>query len=359
MKNMKFLFWAFMLLLPLTSLTAQNNEIFDEKLYLAGAVPEKEGKVIFSREFSIPGMSEEDIFNRMQKWMESRLKENDNEASRVTYANSKSGMLAGRGEQWLLFRSSALSLDRAWMTYQLTIECKPEFCTVMIEKIRYTYRETEKYNADEWINDDFALNKSKTKLIRGISKWRIKTIDFANDMFKSAALALSVSDIQQVTNNKPVDQIQNGPIVIKQTSTPIETAAKQEAPVENKPATETQGPLKEIAPALIPENSIKASEGKIVIVIGKDQFNRSMMTADAGGSIVNIEDTPAMMCTLAPDQPYEALEKAQTYTVMFYPNGKTEPTIVLECEKMDIGQTQIPGLPRSYFRKIGKAEIKE
>ena len=86
---MKYLFWAFMLLLPLASLSAQNNDDIDEKLYLAGAVPEKDGKVVFSREFSIPGMSEEDIFNRMQKWMESRLKENGNEASRITYANSK------------------------------------------------------------------------------------------------------------------------------------------------------------------------------------------------------------------------------------------------------------------------------
>ena len=53
-----------MLLLPLASLSAQNNDDIDEKLYLAGAVPEKDGKVVFSREFSIPGMSEEDIFNR-------------------------------------------------------------------------------------------------------------------------------------------------------------------------------------------------------------------------------------------------------------------------------------------------------
>ena len=83
------------------------------------------------------------------------------------------------------------------------------------------------------------------------------------------------------------------------------------------------------------------------------------MRADAGGAIVNNENTPAMMCTLAPDQPYEALEKAQTYTVMFYPTGQDEPSVVLQCEKMNINQTYIPCVPRSYFGKIVKTGIRK
>lgn len=361
MKNLKLILGVCMLLLPFVGLTAQNNnDDPDESLYLVGAVPEKEGKVVFSREFSIPGMTKQQVYDRMLKWMETRLKENDNAASRIVFQNPEKGVIAGRGEQWLLFRSTALSLDRAWMTYQLTVECKPEFCTVLVEKIRYTYREDERYNADEWINDEFALNKTKTKIIRGVSKWRIKTVDFANDVFKSAALALSVADIEEVAQKKtPERQQQTGPVVITQIATPSVPTAPVEVPAVVSTPIATNNTLKEIAPSQLPDNCIKASEGKIVIAIGKDQFNRSMMTADAGGSIVNIENTPAMMCTLAPDQPYEALEKAQTYTVMFYPTGQDEPSVVLQCEKMNINQTYIPGVPRSYFGKIVKAEIRK
>lgn len=38
----------------------------DDSKYLAGAVPEVDGKVVFSKEFSIPGMSQEEIYNRMR-----------------------------------------------------------------------------------------------------------------------------------------------------------------------------------------------------------------------------------------------------------------------------------------------------
>ena len=45
------------LLMGGTSLQAQTN---DSK-YLAGAVPEVEGRVVFSKEYHVPGMSKEEI----------------------------------------------------------------------------------------------------------------------------------------------------------------------------------------------------------------------------------------------------------------------------------------------------------
>ena len=58
-----------------------------------------------------------------------------------------------------------------------------------MKKIRFTYRETEKYKAEEWITDKYALNKAKTKLVRGLAKWRRKTVDFADDIFMDVAVA--------------------------------------------------------------------------------------------------------------------------------------------------------------------------
>ena len=165
------LFMLFFLCLPIV-LQAQKR---DDSKYLAGAVPEEDGKVVFSKDFSIPGMSQDEIFERMQKWMELRLKKNQNETSRVVYTNKEKGQIVGMGEEWIVFTSTALSLDRTIIDYQLTTYCQPEKCEFRIEKIRYTYREgrdQEKYTAEEWITDKYALNKSQTKLVLGLAKWR-------------------------------------------------------------------------------------------------------------------------------------------------------------------------------------------
>ena len=163
------LFMLFFLCLPIV-LQAQKR---DDSKYLAGAVPEEDGKVVFSKDFSIPGMSQDEIFERMQKWMELRLKKNQNETSRVVYTNKEKGQIVGMGEEWIVFTSTALSLDRTIIDYQLTTYCQPEKCEFRIEKIRYTYREgrdQEKYTAEEWITDKYALNKSQTKLVLGLAK---------------------------------------------------------------------------------------------------------------------------------------------------------------------------------------------
>ena len=98
------------------------------------------------------------------------------------------------GDEWIVFSSTALSLDRTKILYQLTLTCQPEKCTLEVEKIRFSYREgKEKYTAEEWITDKYALNKSKTKLVRGLAKWRRKTVDFVDDLCVDITEALSAS----------------------------------------------------------------------------------------------------------------------------------------------------------------------
>ena len=73
---MKRLFMACMALITMVGMYAQ--EVKDDSKYLAGAVPEVDGKVLFAKDFSIPGMDQNEIFERMQQWMDARLKKNDN-----------------------------------------------------------------------------------------------------------------------------------------------------------------------------------------------------------------------------------------------------------------------------------------
>ena len=71
MKNLtQFLFMLLCICLPATAFADANKDKDDDSKYLAGAVPEVDGKVVFTKEFSIPGMSQEEIFKRMQAWMD-------------------------------------------------------------------------------------------------------------------------------------------------------------------------------------------------------------------------------------------------------------------------------------------------
>ena len=93
-------------------------------------------------------MSQAQIYDTMTKWMNERLKENKNIDSRIVFSDEAKGTIAGVGEEWIVFSSSALSLDRTLVNYQITVTCKPGNCLVELEKIRFTYRETEKYKAE-------------------------------------------------------------------------------------------------------------------------------------------------------------------------------------------------------------------
>ena len=206
MNKFTILFLTMFLALPMAMKADSAKEKKDDTRYLVGAVPEVEGKVVFSKEFQIPGMSQAQIYDTMTKWMDERLKENKNIDSRIVFSDEAKGTIAGIGEEWIVFSSSALSLDRTLVNYQITVTCNPGNCLVELEKIRFTYRETEKYKAEEWITDKYALNKAKTKLVRGLAKWRRKTVDFADDIFMDVAVAFGAPDTRPKTEKKKKEE---------------------------------------------------------------------------------------------------------------------------------------------------------
>lgn len=349
--------------LPATAFADSNKDDDDDSKYLVGAVPEVDGKVVFTKEFSIPGMSQAEVFKRMNAWMEARLKKNENN-SRVVYTNPEEGQIVGTGDEWIIFSSSALSLDRTKILYQLSVVCAPEKCTMEVEKIRFNYREgKEKYTAEEWIVDKYALNKTKTKLVRGLAKWRRKTVDFVDDLAMGAAEALSASTAKKAEATKEEVKkeekkvVSNGPIVIAQ-KTPVEVKALATPLTPATPIASGAMPgYKEIAPDQLQANAIQMGAGRLVLVIGTDPFNMTMMTANAGGSLGKSSGKPVIFSFLSPDQPYEQMEKAETYTVRFYPTNATEPSVVLECKKMP-SQAPMEGQPRMYVGEIVKVLVK-
>ena len=133
----------------------------EDAKYLAGAVPEKDGKVVFTQELNAPSLSTDEIYERMLDWATCYFKEENN---RVVYSDKAKGDIAAVGQTMLVFQSTALSLDRSEMNYRLTMECDGSTCLMQVASIRYTYnvsyqREPEKYIAEEWITDKYCLNK--------------------------------------------------------------------------------------------------------------------------------------------------------------------------------------------------------
>lgn len=98
--------------------------------------------------------------------------------------------------------------------------------------------------------------------------------------------------------------------------------------------------------------------GKLVISIGKDEFNMTNMTANAGGALGYQNGKAVAYCTLSADQPYEAIEKAETYTLKLYAPNQTTPSAVIECKKLPSQTTPQAGQPRTYVGEIVKLLMK-
>lgn len=342
-----------------TTMQAQENQANKDAQYLAGAVPEVDGKVVFTKEYSIPGMSQDEIFDRMNQWMDTRLKENKNEGSRIVYTNKEMGQIVGLVDEWIVFSSSALSLDRTRILAQLTVLCQPEACTFKIEKIRYIYREgEEKYVAEEWITDKYALNKSKTKLTRGLAKWRRKTVDYMNNLFTQAADALSAVAEEPAVQTKPdtteeasipqqkVVIVPKKKVILKDNNAAAAPQATPQAPASTKT----------VSPADLTEDLIQPNAGRLVIVIGNDPFNQTMMTANAGGSLGKMNGKRVVFTILSPDQSHELMDNTDEYTVRFYPNGSNTPSVELKCRKLATPETP-EGMPRTYVGEIINATV--
>lgn len=369
MNKFTLLFFAILLVCLPTVMKADGNEKEDETRYLAGAVPEVDGKVIFSKEYQIPGLTKDQIYERVLNWMTKRLAENKNAESRVVYTDEASGTIAGIGEQWLVFKSSALSLDRTLLNFQITATCKQGGCTIEIEKIRYTYREKEKYKAEEWITDKYALNKDKTKLVRGLAKWRKKTVDFADETFNDVAEALGapVAKLKKETTEvKKTVATTTGPVIIKTGSEENASENKETSTTTSTPAIKG-GKASADMPGYI-EVDLKQIPGeiyammgnsKLVINIGKDEFNRITMTANAGGALGFLSGKAVAYCTLSADQSTEAMDKADTYTLNLYAPNQTTPSAVIQCKKLPAQAPAQAGQPKTYVGEILKLLIKQ
>lgn len=166
----------------------QETIVNPDQKYLTGAVPVVDGKVVFSTSIKAPGKSVREVYNIVGRTMTAITKEdNQLEGSRVVYSDTIKNEIAADIDEWLVFKSNAIMLDRTRFHYNMIANCKPGEATIKITRITYYYdeeRDPQRFNAEEWITDKYGLRKNGQKLARMSGKFRKKTIDRKDYIFE-------------------------------------------------------------------------------------------------------------------------------------------------------------------------------
>lgn len=311
----KFLF-ILLMCLPVAGMAKDKKDNSDPK-YLAGAVTTIDGKVAFTNEINAPGLSKTDIYNQMLEWAKGRFKPDGKLYSQVSYSNEEEGVIAASAEEYMVFSSSALSLDRTRVYYQLLINTEDGKCKMLMTRIRYWYDEArdggQKYTAEEWINDDMALNKKKTKLAPICGKFRRETIDLKDELFQSASAALG----QKLLNNTPATASQNVPMQTLQPATPVLNASAE---------------LKEVSLEQLPANLI-ASQGRITLTAANgEEIEIKSENWSGFGKMFN-KNVSYLLIDQSRIAATALMEQSDTYKISFYTSNNTQASVVIECKK--------------------------
>lgn len=306
---MKKLLFILLACLPLFGMAKDKKDNSDPK-YLAGAITLEEGKVTFTHDIQAPSLTKEQLYQQMLDWANKRFKPDGQLQSRVVYTNEKEGDIAASAEEYIVFSSSALSLDRTRIYYQYLIHVTDGACHMTMTRIRYWYDENrdggQKYTAEEWITDDMALNKKKTKLAPICGKFRRETIDLKDALFQSATDALG----QKVLANGNTSAV---------SATPLTPSLN--------------GELKEVPVAQFSDGwTSQLQNGRITLTACNEEIE---IKPENWGGFGKLFGKNVAYLLIAQDRiALSALmEQCTEYKITFYVPGSTQPSAVIECKK--------------------------
>ena len=168
--------------------TAAGLKLKEDPKYLEGAVTTDEnGKVVFEAEMEAPGKSAKQLYELLFDYMSGLTQDKEAIESRIALVNKDEHIIANLMDEWLVFNSSFISLDRTECKYNLIANISDGKIKMTINHINYTYEEGRqtgfKLPAEEVITDKVALTKKKNDLARIFGKFRKKTIDRKDQIF--------------------------------------------------------------------------------------------------------------------------------------------------------------------------------
>ena len=160
----------------------------DAKYLVENAVPVVDGKVCWQKVIEAPGKSAQQIYDILLAQLTKMTKEENQleERSKVAIQDEAAHQLGATFHEWLVFKNTALTLDRTVLNYQIIVNCSDGKADVQMTRVSYDYeleRDPTHYAAEEWIVDKVAVNKKHTKLTKLSAKFRRKTIDRKDFIF--------------------------------------------------------------------------------------------------------------------------------------------------------------------------------
>ena len=168
----------------------------DAKYLVENAVPVVNGKVTWKTTINAPGKSAQQIYDILLAQLNKMVNEENQleERSKVAIQDQANHQLGATFHEWLVFKNTALSLDRTVLNFQLIADCSDGKADVQMTRVSYDYeleRDPTHYTAEEWITDKYAVNKKHTKLTKLSAKFRRKTIDRKDFIFNKFTALLN------------------------------------------------------------------------------------------------------------------------------------------------------------------------
>ena len=297
----------------------------DEK-YLEGAITLKNGKVTFSTEMVTPAMTKEQIYETILNWANKRFQPTEKMNARVLFQNPEEGSIAIGGEEYLVFSNSALSLDRTRIYYQMKVLCENGKSNIEMSRIRYWYDEArdggEKYEAENWIVDEWSLNKSKTKLAPICGKFRKKTIDLKDELFM---------EIQSVLGNKMIELGLKPAPITPEAQVQIVQAQPISKPVEIMQPEPTPEKVSHTSDDL---ETIITQSSRMTITAGNDeQFE---ISKECWGGFGELFGKKVVFCLIDTQKTMGNLlmTQSENYKISFYQSNNNQPVVVINCKKL-------------------------
>lgn len=161
--------------------------------YGIGAVPvDNNGFVVFSQTYPIPqGMTQDNCYELLMNWAKGRFTKPYSYVGRILNEDDQAHRFIFHVEELIVFKRTAIVADESRITYNFSVVVNKDGFTVKMTDIKYRYEEGREgggkaFSAEEWITDDEAFNKKKTKFLKSTGKFRTKTIDLKNSLFEKA-----------------------------------------------------------------------------------------------------------------------------------------------------------------------------
>ena len=172
-----------------TSKAAAEDE-YKWKKYLGDVVPMVDGQVEWQATFHNQLTAAENYSLMLDYLTQQTQAESSLPQSRVQLVNPTEHKLVCHFEEWMIFTSTLLILDRTRFIYTLACDCADNEVSVKLMRLSYvddennTVKGSIKHKAEEWITDRYAVNKKRTRLLKISGKYRRFTVDRMEEVLR-------------------------------------------------------------------------------------------------------------------------------------------------------------------------------